>query len=1199
MVKKWGIELEPPYYLDPQQGIVSKTGKIEKCYICYPMPLQLSMRTSDLALMMDQYIYEPSLPLKEEIDKRLFLLRERIGSRLGSEVATSAGLKECLKVVKGGDPEEVNVALSQILHCVAKQGVLRDITPKSRIELIVVLENLLGVIDRESLGNPPNSLKRLYTARLIEACLFQTGEGIIGGFSYLRSRTDIKNQRVGSKELERTHSEETLKDILFIKMGRQILQDEMKVAWNQVVSYLPALSDEDKNKVKNLFHFVDSMGGATQFVNVTLLRLLKEHPDDLKAFFQAAVELSETLKPSIEKALQIHSVSQDIQAQSGAFSRSDQIKKSLPRLEEKLKEVGLLGGESSIVETFNGVSSDAKLLLIGAVRECVTAFDQMIKSCTGSTDYESHLTQVSDFLSLLYPYREMMQVIARMCGHKMELYSSPESLALPVSLGNISEREAEQLKEISSNFNVAQLINGVCYTITAPQPATSLEEKFTFFHQTMESFLVQLAIQNGFTSELLPTELQNVITKVFTRTGMERKSLVGIEIEGDLIKTQYKIPLRDHAATVNITYDRSQTCLQIKLNIDGGNEESRWDSIKVVGEKLRDYLKMDLEIKSNDCGVEIVFKKFPIEGGISSEHVGEILGKFIEQSFQPSCEVISVTPHDLQTEEQFIDYISRNVRVYFNYIAEKFLSDEVFNKGIEKTEWNITNIPKKYLNEKLVLKAVRKNFQALISIPPEFISEAVATAALDQSMDAFRYIPVKMQTEELALKAVLFRGRLLQFVSPELRSRELVDAAVNKSMDTFKYVPKEMQTEEMCLSIVQKDGEFLQYVRDELKTKAVIEAAFNKTIRALDFIPKEDQTVAMKFKYMYQLSYLQTKDSVLESVKEHGELLEAVRSNLMSMEVINAALNQNSNALQFVPKAMQTFEIVLDAVQKNGRLIKHVRSDLVTPALIEVAALQNIDYIRDIPKESLSQEVVMRLVENNWRALEWIDPRLLNGEIVQVALRQSSEALQFIPLEFQTPAVPFIGGASGGPGIVAAVSRLPAPEFPAGGDSSNPMGWVRMEGGWVSRDLGDKVDTYFDYFRQEGGIKVPFAKYSGTQIFIEDGALKNLKTYHYASLYQYLKIDNETLLTAEELAIREFSERTETLKEALKPEVMGWVPVQFGIVSKEFDTMAERDNVKAQFEEYLGYKLFDSNSGNTIFMNKGQYARYLQKYSAP
>ena len=82
----------------------------------------------------------------------------------------------------------------------------------------------------------------------------------------------------------------------------------------------------------------------------------------------------------------------------------------------------------------------------------------------------------------------------------------------------------------------------------------------------------------------------------------------------------------------------------------------------------------------------------------------------------------------------------------------------------------------------------------------------------------------------------------------------------------------------------------------------------------------------------------------------------------MTREVILAALNNISEAIQFVPLRLQTAEMVLRVVQIRGMLVQYVRPDLMTREVILAALNSHAEAIEFVPLELQTPDMIVRVV---------------------------------------------------------------------------------------------------------------------------------------------------------------------------------------------------------------------------------------------
>ncbi len=905
------FELRPPYFLDPQQGIIAKRGRVEPGYICYPIPLQYSMKASSLVEEMHRQSFEPEIGRKLTIERGLKELQDRIGPPLGRRIKGLSELKDCLYRVKSANPEEVRIALSQIVYGVADQAFVKDMTAKNRIELIMVLENLLDVVEGDFFSSEPMSMTRLYGARLVEACLFQTGFGIIGGSSYKRVLTDIFNERRGISELTGVKTrdlplyvqERAVNDVLFIKVGRQLLKSELKESWRSVITHLPYVSEGRKNVIKSLFLLLDKIGDSTEFINVTIAKLLSENSEESEKFFGELEALSLDLKPTLQKALEIKSFADDMKANVGAFSNSKNIRKGLSRIIQRIQKIGLVLGPGSIINAFRSASCEKRLILIQALREVVTSYDHLIKACSGSTEYTSNIARANDFLALLRPYKEMMIVIKQLSGVEVIESFNQENYELPDTLEGISEEEAEALKETSPGFDVKKIIasESVIYTLEPPPLASTLEEKFTLFHQTMEHHLSMMAVANGFSVEMLPLELQTYIRGIADREFLPGKQLTLIKMEGDLIKVNFSVPLRDHAAKLSFSYNQSSRTVDVQLSIFGGNEWGRWGEIERLAIEGGKHLGIDVRIgKKSDTECNLKMKNLELDGPRGAQVVSKFLGGLLENSFTGMIDVLQLIPEEMHTIELARERVSSNA-YYLQFVSRHVINPELIELALNQNVFAFEFVPEEMQTPEMVLRVVSENPDLLECVRPDLISDHVIYESLRLSPQALKHVPLEKQTEAMVFDVVQRDGLALKFVRPDLKSKAVVDAALLKSIDAFAYMPEEMQTKELAMKAVKNTGELLGRVRQDLISKALVEAAFSESKGAIRFVPH----------------HLQTPKMVLAAVSYNGRMLRYVHPSLMSREVIQAALERDPDAFEFIPIELRIPEMLAPAIERG------------------------------------------------------------------------------------------------------------------------------------------------------------------------------------------------------------------------------------------------------------------------------------------
>ncbi len=784
------FEIEFPCALDPQQGLIAKSGAEYLGYFCHPMPMQLSLIETNLVKAMHMQMHETSPSRGRFIRRELTRLQADVGEEVGPRISTLKQMRECLEKMKTEeDPKVAELVLNQVIQCIYRQIQEVDITPKSRMELIMVLENLLDIKKRDPLSGEARTLRRLYTVRLVEACLFQTGEGIIGGFSYSRSLRDIVSQRKGSLELVKPHSEETLQNIPFIKMKNLILNEKMQGVWMSVISHLDDISEELKVSVRDLFLSIDSLGSATEFMNVTISYLLEEFaldedPHDIEkisSFFISFASLEETLGPTLKKAHELQEFLLEESVNISAWSDPKHIEKNIERISKRIEKLGFC--HDGIERVFISTNSDGKLILAQSIKQVVECYDKIIKSCTGSKSYVSDKAKAMDFLQLLRPYGMMSESIRELAGRDGD--SIRPDYRLPLTLETISEEDASEILKISPGFDVsellAQYVKNVArsFTISDIVHAISLEDKFTLLHQTMLQDLSRRLIVCGFTKEILPDNLASFANEIIKEDSEFRK-LNDIFVEGKFINFELGIPLRDHGATLLVKYDRVLKTIQITCSLFGGNENDRWKYIDQLAQIMCPALNLTI-IKDvqKETSLKLEFSTLFDKRGFTNSI--KLINNMFAACFtiadyngliKPS--ILEILPKEFQTEEIILTELARD-GLLLEHISRPFLENEhVVITAISQNLKALKFLPFDLHKKDFVLSILRINGKALKYIDPELLKDSVIIdTAIDNNPEALKFVPYDLQTEDMGYRAASKRRYCLGYAAPKFQSKIL------------------------------------------------------------------------------------------------------------------------------------------------------------------------------------------------------------------------------------------------------------------------------------------------------------------------------------------------------------------------------------------------------------------------------------------
>ena len=514
----------------------------------------------------------------------------------------------------------------------------------------------------------------------------------------------------------------------------------MQEDWQEVISHLDNVPSDVKINVRNLFLTIDSLGSGTEFVNVYLVKLIQKYDldsdsnniEEIVSFFKEVESLAYSLKPALDKAFELQQFVLEETAHLSDWSDPVYVQRNSLRFQTRLMDMGLQLGESGLIGFFSDSPREGRLILIQAIRNVVDCYDKIIKSCTSSRDFASYKEKASAFLDLLKSFRELMMVVRELNSARYKKTST--SYFLPDSLETISEVGAKLLMDVSSGFDISELLQeDIEYVTKEPLPAESLEEKFTFYHQMLIKDLASLSIKMGLTVSLLPDELSSFLNSINTEYYDEKIS--SMNIEGNLITINIDFPLRQHGAALILQYDRVKKSIGMTMSLYGRNELDRWNYIN----ELADFLSTRLS--------------FGIKNSIIKDT-------------SLSIEFLSVTLDETAADRAF-------------KIIKALIGASFVISGESGRHELFEIIPEEFQTEDLALLAIEKDFRSLKNMPEIFkTNKKVIAAALAISPGALNYVPFQAQTFEMALEVVKKNRSCIAFVAPQFKLEVLSQVAL-------------------------------------------------------------------------------------------------------------------------------------------------------------------------------------------------------------------------------------------------------------------------------------------------------------------------------------------------------------------------------------------------------------------------------------
>jgi hypothetical protein len=763
--------LDIPFFMDPQQGIIAMDAEEKPGYVCYPMPLAYSMEETDLVRAIHMQAYEKSPARAHFIQKELDNLRERVGDFSRITITTIADLRSRLETIKKSNFEASSEAIEEIVKFIYSQIQRKDLNAHSRIELILVLQNIIDIKEKESIITEPMSLERLYVARLIEACLFQDGKNIVGGLSYVRALTGVRDQRIISAELKRPLNADALLDAVLVKIKLSLPSDEAKDTFGKMISQFSKLAEEDKLTIRDFFSKIDQMASFDVLVNVLISNLTKKYAseEDYASFFEELKISISALTPALEISNRLLSFAAEKRKTLDKWQDPQYTLENIKKLSQEIAGLGFDGREG-FVEDFVEMSPEAKLLIVASVKKIVDVYDELIKMNTSSREYVTAKQHANDFYMLLRPYRQLVKVVKEMNGQRLS--DRDQNYLFPTNIQTMSEKEAKKTFQVTSGFNVSEILQDeVEFTLEEPKRAETLEEKFTLFHQTLLKDLSKIEVRNGLNLGLLPKDLVSFIEKITEGELTDNKVLRSVKVEKNFILVDFNIPLRQHGATLSLRFDRKNQRIQMSVGVYGGNENNRFGYIQELANILSDQIEFKVKTSDlKDTSLQLSFYEIGMDEK-AAENGEKLLSAVFDATF---------TLSGLGADSD-----SRLKSSILEIVPPDFQTDELIDKELSVDAKAIRFVAKDKQTKPLIKSLLEKNGVLLEHIAPQLLEDSeLLDIAVTQNPDALKFVPLHKQTEELCVKAVQKKPATLGYVSSALRMvvyRRVEDAKFTRS----------------------------------------------------------------------------------------------------------------------------------------------------------------------------------------------------------------------------------------------------------------------------------------------------------------------------------------------------------------------------------------------------------------------------------
>jgi hypothetical protein len=950
--------------------------------------------------------------------------------------------KETLKTMAFGSKEDMQKAAAMLLDRLSKLSSSSKLQalPRTRLELWVVLEEVKKIIEGPLLSSgeqEPASLQRLYPVRLLEACLFQKGD-VLGGFSALRCLESIRDQKeimsvTGTSLQDPLKAEHALLKAPLIRLSRNLLSPQTREVWEAAIAASAAVPDDLLARVNHGLLTLSKLEILTPWANTRFLELLKDQgivhkadltPAKVEALFRSIdTEFTED-ENALEEALKAKEKMHVLSVQMGAWADPEHVRKQGRHLIESFQEEGFVldaADPKALVRRYQKAQALGKMALLQSSLDKVRTYDHLIKTVKSSREYKSSVQQAKDFKRLLSQYYVMMEAVLAMSQsegfftdspgasnvvaesglsiqeyldrirygytqpHEDRIERDESSLGfVTVAEGSVDEEEAAALMLPSAYFNVASATLGsrsdYAYSATWPQ---SLEDFFTLAHQNMESCIAALKAKQAVALDLLPKALQEHTQAMLD--SLHRSSVTSISIEDGVVQIAINVPLRQHAATLHLSYDlkkpQASSPVQIKMALFGKDENNRWEMMAAAAALVGDDLGVIQARKP-----EIYYHS---ASGVSLEFA--VLGQTKEQQrataqFLMQLNSLTMSASDslqyLRAVKAFKIAMKPGEKVV---IDPKCLSQGGFVLALEMAYQMIGD------HEFEQAEAILDHIEQFLKTQPSLSSLEVLKGffrtstcqRLDESITELRDYMEKARREGISQTPWQSFVRELQKRVGKLPLHFLQAATAAQKASA-----------EFTTEAVLDDPLNILYVAGALKRdKGYMKALMqHKPLFYMDAASSLQADVELALMYVRHPSaefkrlpttLIEHEEVLTALVESNGLQLAAIPSRAVKKEMVLKALSNNGLAIQFAGRWLSESECLETAVSQNGRALGLIPKELVTLKLCELALAETIHaYPFVIEPLCSNPEIAFKALEADISMVKYLPASLQNVDFV-------------------------------------------------------------------------------------------------------------------------------------------------------------------------------------------------------------------------
>lgn len=348
--------------------------------------------------------------------------------------------------------------------------------------------------------------------------------------------------------------------------------------------------DDNLEKIKKIVLYAAQNNLGTILINLTFKGFYE--PSDPQSVIQVMELMIKRCKELLEKHgfWKFESIITEFESKVSLWSK----KRNYLALNQDFNQ-----DFNDLLEKFNNLGDINKLSLYAKakiseeIERLTEVVDTSIKSLKGSPDYQNDRDlQAQRFSEMLSHYHQLMvwmirnvpdQKFKEWQSHVLSKMTKEElieciSVAFKNRQKNASSIDLAASGYLSVNSATIDSPADFIHLLLENIDKFTLEDFFTLFHQNILASLAALRSVFALSTDDFPPMLRSFHN--VTLENIENIRLISTKVTGDYIILNYNIPLRDHAARLNVSFNKKDGKMELQIEIYGKEIEGRMKSIQ-------------------------------------------------------------------------------------------------------------------------------------------------------------------------------------------------------------------------------------------------------------------------------------------------------------------------------------------------------------------------------------------------------------------------------------------------------------------------------------------------------------------------------------------------------------------------------------------------------------------------------------------